>query len=144
MKTSIKLLLAFIATTFAQPTLACKIYTYEHASKEADIIFIGTLQKISNFPEAGELKPADVVFEVTKKLKGEIPKTITIRDTGNNCYGLPQFETGFFSSKEYLVFAVKKYGRYETFHPLPNSLVTDENAQAFIKSSNNSNPPKPQ
>ncbi|MBC8036288.1 MAG: hypothetical protein H7X89_03630 [Rhizobiales bacterium] len=145
MKISIKFLLASIVIASAQPALACQVYTEEHASNEADIIFTGTPEKISNLPESGELKPADVVFEVTKQLKGTFPETITIRDTGNNCYGFPQFEKGgLYSSNEYLVFAVKKDGRYETFHPLPNNLVTDNGAQAFIKSSNIPSPPEPQ
>jgi hypothetical protein len=144
MKTLIKLLLAFISIVVAQPALACKVYTYEHASKVADIVFVGTPEKISNLPEVGELKPADVIFNVTKHLKGTVPQIITILDTGNNCYGLPQFETGSFPSSEYLVFAVKKDDHYETFHPMPNTLATKETAQEFIKSLNKSNSPKSQ
>jgi hypothetical protein len=144
MKISSTLILTSFALLSAQAALACQVYTYEYASKEADIIFTGTLQKVSSLPEAGDMKPADAVFRVTQKLKGTIPDTITIRDTGNNCYGMPQFDFASSPTNEFLVFAVKVDEIYETFHPLPNSSVTYDGAQAFMRSWGKSHSPAPQ
>jgi hypothetical protein len=85
------------------------------------------------------MKPSESVFRVKRALKGTIANIVTIRDTGNGCYGLPQFT----EKKEYLVFAVGKEGRYETYHPLPNGSADAENARAFIESLGKLSPAKP-
>jgi hypothetical protein len=139
MKISNILLLALIMMTAAQPALACQVLTYETALEEADIIFTGSVEKITNLPETDGMKPADVTLNVTHEVKGNIPKTIVIRDVGDSCYGAPQFKV----SEEYLIFAIEKDGGYKTFHPLPNTLAADEKAQDFIESLHNSNTSQP-
>jgi hypothetical protein len=129
---------------WSQAASACQELTYESSFEQSDIVFVGTLKRLvvrAKTPDG--LRPLDAIFEVTQPIKGEIPQSITVRDTGNNCYRMPQFSLDWPASREYLVLAAKDNdGTYKTYHPLANTAMTDEKplavykerALAFIKS----------
>lgn len=124
---------------------ACQDLTLESSLKQSDIVFVGTLKAVSKLPETVDrLHPSDALFEVTQVVKGNPPQAITIRDVGNNCYGLPQFSlegytlprpsSDSIASQEYLVFSIRNHdGSYRTFHPLGNVWMTDEKPYAEYK-----------
>ena len=129
-------LAALVCLVSASPALACQVYRHETGLQHADLVFVGDLQSVSALPQTKDLKPADAVFRITQLVKGAAPQIVTIRDRGNNCYGLAQFGPNRGqknASSSYLVFAVKKEGGYETFHPLPNGQSNEPDAQRFLQ-----------
>ena len=137
--------LIFVLTVSAQTAFACQDLTLQSSFEKSDIVFVGTLKAVSKLPETVDgLRPSDALFEVTKVVKGHLPQAITIRDVGNNCYGMPQFSLDGYTlpqpssdgivSQEYLVFAIRNNdGSYRTFHPLGNTWMTNEKPYAQYK-----------
>lgn len=128
MKRLLVLISIFVFIILPPAAFACQNLNLEASLANADIAFVGTLKAVSKSPETlDRLRPSDAIFEVTQIVKGQLPQTVTIRDVGNNCCGLPQHALDKTVSREYLVFAARDNdGSYKTFHPLGNTWMTDE------------------
>ena len=130
MKRLLVLISIFVFIISSPIAFACQNLNLEASLANAEIAFVGTLKAVSKLPETlDRLRLSDAIFEVTQVVKSQLPQTVTIRDVGNNCYGLPQFSMEGYGlpqhaldktvSREYLVFAARDNdGSYKTFHPL--------------------------